>query len=105
MPIQPDTEIMQRYLGGQSSLKASKCMSSLSIQPEGVPAGLQRLLERNEDAIVELESQNVIDAASFPPRLLTELQHSQALHERLRSAMVNLTRSRGHCPGEADGRG
>lgn len=56
-------------------------------------AGLQRLLERTGAAILELESQNTSDDAAEPPRLPKELLEAQALHQRVRSALDQLTQN------------
>ena len=52
--------------------------------------GLQRLLDRVEAAIADLEAQNVTDDDSTPPRLPEELGHAQVLRERVRDAMERL---------------
>ncbi len=54
--------------------------------------GLQRLLERTEAAITELEAQNVTDDDPTPPRLPKELGRAQALRERVRDAMDRLSK-------------
>ena len=53
--------------------------------------GLQRLLDRTEAAIKELEAQNVTDDDPAPPRLPKELERAQELRERVRDAMERLS--------------
>lgn len=52
--------------------------------------GLERLLERTERAIAELEAQNRTDEAPPPPRLPQDLADAQALRERLQAARAEL---------------
>ncbi len=58
-------------------------------------AGLQRLLERVEVAIAELEAQNEAGDDSPPPRLPEELQRAQALRRQVRDAMSHLVQHKG----------
>lgn len=50
-------------------------------------ASLERLLERTEAAIADLEAQNEAGEDPPPPRLPKELAHAQALRERVREAL------------------
>ena len=52
--------------------------------------GLQRLLERVEGAITELEAQNEGSDDPPPPRLPARLQRAQALRQQVRDAMNHL---------------
>jgi hypothetical protein len=52
--------------------------------------GLDRLLERTERAIAELEAQNRTDDAPPPPRLPQELADAQALRERIAALRAGL---------------
>jgi len=54
-------------------------------------AELQRLLDRTESAIAQLEAQNEGGDDSPPPRLPEELQTAKKLHQRIRDAMSHLT--------------
>ena len=54
-------------------------------------AELQRLLDRTESAIAQLEAQNEGGDDSPPPRLPEELQTAKKLHQRIRDAMRHLT--------------
>jgi transposase len=58
-------------------------------------AGLQRLLERVELAIAELEAQNEAGDDSPPPRLPEELLRAQALRRQVRDAMSHLVQHKG----------
>ena len=51
---------------------------------------LQRLLERTEAAIIQLEAQNEAGDDPSPPRLPDELQQAQALRQQVRDAMNRL---------------
>ena len=53
-------------------------------------AGLDRLLDRTERAIAELEAQNRTDETPPPPRLPEELADAQALRARLQEAREGL---------------
>jgi transposase len=53
-------------------------------------AGLDRLYERLEQAIADLEAQNATDDAVPPPRLPKQLASTQALAERVRQAREEL---------------
>jgi len=53
-------------------------------------AGLERLLERTEQAIADLEAQNATDDAPPPPRLPKDLASTKALAERIRTAQAEL---------------
>ncbi len=57
-------------------------------------AGLQRLLERTEAAIWDLEAQNSRDDVTVPPQLPKELQDAQALRQRVQAAMDQLTQNK-----------
>ena len=56
--------------------------------------GLQRLLDRTEVAIAELEAQNETDDTPSPPRLPSELQHFQTLREKVRAALDQLAENK-----------
>lgn len=56
-------------------------------------AGLQRLLERTEAAILKLEAQNSQDDVPVPPQLPKELQDTQALRQRVQSALNQLAQN------------
>jgi len=56
--------------------------------------GLQRLLDRTEAAITELEAQNETDDTPSPPRLPDELQHFQVLREKVRRALDQLAETK-----------
>jgi transposase len=58
-------------------------------------AGLQRLLERTEAVISELEAQNEGDDTPVPPRLPKELKRAQELRQRVHATMDKLTQSSG----------
>jgi len=58
-------------------------------------SGLQRLLERTEAAITELEAQNEAGDDSSLPRLPEELQQAQALRRQVRDAMSHLVQHKG----------
>jgi transposase len=58
-------------------------------------AGLQRLLERTEKAIVELEAQNEGGDELPPPRLPMELQKAKALRQQVRAAMSRVDQHKG----------
>ena len=53
-------------------------------------AELQRLLERTEAAITEMETQNEVGDDLPPPRLTDELQQAQVLRQRVQDAMSRL---------------
>ncbi len=53
-------------------------------------ARLEKLLARTEDAISELEAQNISGDEPSPPRLPAELQQAQVLRERIQDAMSRL---------------
>jgi hypothetical protein len=55
-------------------------------------SGLQRLLERTEAAITELEAQNEAGDDSSLPRLPEELQQAQVLRQHVQNAMSRLTK-------------
>jgi transposase len=57
--------------------------------------GLQRLLDRVEAAIVELEAQNEGGDDTSPAHLPEELQHAQALRQRIQDAMSRLDQGKG----------
>jgi transposase len=57
--------------------------------------GLQRLLERADSEIAELEAQNEGGQDPPPPRLPAELQQAQVLRQRVQDAMGRLSRSDG----------
>ena len=57
--------------------------------------GLQRLLDRTETAIGDLEAQNEGGDDPPPPRLPAELQHAQTLRERIQQAMNHSPRTTG----------
>jgi len=57
--------------------------------------GLQRLLERADSEIAELEAQNEGGQDPPPPRLPAELQQDQVLRQRVQDAMSRLSRSDG----------
>jgi hypothetical protein len=50
-------------------------------------AELQRLLQRTEIAISDMETQNDSGEDASPPRLPEELQQAQTLRQRVRNAM------------------
>ena len=58
-------------------------------------AGLHRLLERVEVAIIELEAQNEAGEDSPPPRLPEGLLRAQALRQQVRDAMLHLVQHEG----------
>ena len=58
-------------------------------------AGLQRLLERTETAITEMEAQNEGGDDAPPPRLPEELQRAQALRQQIHNAMHRLEQNEG----------
>lgn len=53
-------------------------------------AGLDRLLERTERAIADLEAQNATAGDEAPPRLPQDLASTQALRQRIREARAKL---------------
>ncbi len=53
-------------------------------------AGLQKLLERTEKAITELEARNSAEAEAAPPRLPQELCERRALRERVVQALATV---------------
>ncbi len=55
-------------------------------------ARLEKLLARTEDAISELEAQNISGDEPSPPHLPAELQQAQVLRERIQHAMSRLAR-------------
>ncbi len=57
--------------------------------------GLQRLLERTEMTIAEMEAQNEGGDDSSPPRLPEELQQAEMLRRQVRDAMNRLTQRKG----------
>jgi transposase/IS5 family transposase len=57
-------------------------------------AGLQKLLERTEAAILELEAQNIQDDIPVPPQLPKDLQDAQALRQRVQSALDQLAQNK-----------
>jgi len=57
-------------------------------------AGLQKLLERTETAILELEAQNTQDDVPVPPQLSKELRDARALRQRVQSALDQLTQNK-----------
>lgn len=56
--------------------------------------GLQRLLERTETAITELEAQNEGGDELSTPRLPTELQRAKALRQQVRAAMSRVAQQK-----------
>jgi len=50
-------------------------------------AGLERLLERTEAAIADLEAQNRTSGAELPARLPRELKHEESLRDKVREAL------------------
>ncbi len=56
--------------------------------------GLQRLLDRTEAAIAELEAQNETDDTPSPPRLPDELQHFQVLRDKVRASLDQLAETK-----------
>lgn len=54
-------------------------------------AGLQQLLEKTDEAIAELEAQNVAGEDAPPPRLPKDLAHDRALREQVQAALAQLT--------------
>ena len=58
-------------------------------------AGLQRLLQRTEAAIAEMEAQNEGGDDAPPPRLPEELQRAQVLRQQVRDAMSRLEQDEG----------
>ena len=57
--------------------------------------GLQRLLERTEAAIAELEAQNEGGDELPPPRLPMDLQRTKALRQQVRAAMSRVAQHKG----------
>ena len=58
-------------------------------------ARLQRLLERTETAIADLEAQNTDDGPPAPPRLPEQLRHAQALRARVHEALARVAADEG----------
>jgi len=58
-------------------------------------AGLQRLLQRTEAAIAQMEAQNEGGDDAPPPRLPEELQRAQVMREQIRNAMSRLEQDNG----------
>jgi transposase len=58
-------------------------------------AGLQRLLQRTEAAIAQMEAQNEGGDDMPPPRLPEELQRAQVMREQIRDAMSRLEQDNG----------
>lgn len=57
--------------------------------------GLQRLLERTEAAIADLEAQNTTGGDPPPPRLPEQLAEAKALQEQVQAAMARLSAEEG----------
>jgi len=58
-------------------------------------AGLEKLLERTERAIAELEAQNAVGDDPPPARLSPALTRAERLREQMRAAMKRLAQRRG----------
>ncbi|MFQ6030897.1 MAG: IS1182 family transposase [Dehalococcoidia bacterium] len=57
--------------------------------------GLERLLERTEQAIRELEAENATGGDAPPPQLPKELEEQQALREQVKAAMAQVQAEEG----------
>lgn len=77
------------------AVDGTKVMASAARERTYDVAGLQRLLERTEEAITELEAQNEGGDDPPPARLPEEFTHAERLQEQVRAAMRRMARRHG----------
>jgi transposase len=80
------------------AVDGTKVRGNASIDQTHDDAGLERLLERTNRAIVEMEAQNSSGEEPPPPHLPAELASKQALLERVRRVREELTQESGTRP-------
>jgi transposase len=77
------------------AVDGTKVSGNAALDRSYTGAGLDRLLERTEAAIAELEAQRESDDGAPPPRLPETLRDAQALRTRLAAARGRLTAPEG----------